>query len=492
MFKNTVLLFIVLSLFSCVSAHYLVVPEEPEISFFDRADFDSTDLFIDRIVIKGLTSSDLKETVHEDGSITYSYLNENLPLFKQSVIDFIKASNNFRSIIISSEDSIEEISGESINTINNTNDINQQLTLNLMFEPSHTAKRTIIFDILTVYPGAGFMWPFNPVWGDINVKFSAAITNGEGEVVYEYRNVDETPYSMYFYTHFNKKRFEKKLAFLYKEILNEFTEDLRQNKDSILRTSSISSPEIIVNDSFESVKPMLKKGNNYALVIGINEYENFANLNTAVKDADVISSILKEKYNFDVQKINNASRSDILNAISKYRSFLSEEDNFMIYYAGHGWLDEKANRGYWFPTDATENSPVNWIANDDLTAEIRAMNANHVLVVSDSCYSGTLTRGITVAELNPKHIEALEAKKARTVLTSGGIETVSDSGFYGHSVFAWEFIKALKNIDEPTDMTSIFPDIRRGVLLNSDQTPDYSDIRMAGHEGGDFIFFPNN
>jgi hypothetical protein len=26
------------------------------------------------------------------------------------------------------------------------------------------------------------------------------------------------------------------------------------------------------------------------------------------------------------------------------------------------------------------------------------------------------------------------------------------------------------------------------VVLNADQTPQYSDIRRAGHDGGDFLF----
>jgi hypothetical protein len=36
--------------------------------------------------------------------------------------------------------------------------------------------------------------------------------------------------------------------------------------------------------------------------------------------------------------------------------------------------------------------------------------------------------------------------------------------------------------------TELFTKIRRPVMLNSDQTPEYSDIRKAGHEGGDFLF----
>jgi hypothetical protein len=36
----------------------------------------------------------------------------------------------------------------------------------------------------------------------------------------------------------------------------------------------------------------------------------------------------------------------------------------------------------------------------------------------------------------------------------------------------------------------LFAPVRRKVVLNADQTPVYSDIRQAGHDGGEFIFDP--
>ena len=30
------------------------------------------------------------------------------------------------------------------------------------------------------------------------------------------------------------------------------------------------------------------------------------------------------------------------------------------------------------------------------------------------------------------------------------------------------------------------------MIVNADQTPEYSDIRLAGHDGGDFLFVPVN
>jgi hypothetical protein len=34
----------------------------------------------------------------------------------------------------------------------------------------------------------------------------------------------------------------------------------------------------------------------------------------------------------------------------------------------------------------------------------------------------------------------------------------------------------------------LFNSIRRPVMVNADQTPQYSDVRRAGHDGGDFLF----
>jgi len=69
------------------------------------------------------------------------------------------------------------------------------------------------------------------------------------------------------------------------------------------------------------------------------------------------------------------------------------------------------------------------------------------------------------------------------------LEPVIDSGGKGgHSVFATAFIEALKANEKIIDGTELFTQIRRPVILNSDQTPEYADIRKAGHEGGDFLF----
>ena len=234
--------------------------------------------------------------------------------------------------------------------------------------------------------------------------------------------------------------------------------------------------------------PDLDYGSYHALVIGNNSYRHLPDLRTAVADARRISDILEELYGFEVSRLENANRTQILRLVSDLRKKISEKDNLLIYYAGHGHLDEGAGEGYWLPVDADPEDPSNWLMTDQIVGQIRAMSAKHVLIVSDSCFSGVLTRGIKIVEKTPSYIARMTNSKARLALTSGGLEPVADSGGSGHSVFAAKFISLLEANRSVLDGTQLFSELRPEVMLNSDQTPEYGRIRKAGDNGGDFLF----
>jgi hypothetical protein len=84
-------------------------------------------------------------------------------------------------------------------------------------------------------------------------------------------------------------------------------------------------------------------------------------------------------------------------------------------------------------------TPSNWILADVLTTDVRVLPARHVLIVSDSCYSGGLTRDADVA-VRPADrsvfLEKMLSARSRTLMASGGNEPVTDGGGSGHSVFA--------------------------------------------------------
>ena len=235
--------------------------------------------------------------------------------------------------------------------------------------------------------------------------------------------------------------------------------------------------------------PSINFGRYYALIIGNNNYLHLPQLKTARNDAARVADILENYYGFSVNLLVDAKRSEILLALNRFRKKLHKDDNLLIYYAGHGWLDEEADEGYWLPIDADSDNDVHWISNSSITSKLKAINAKHILVVADSCYSGKLSRGVHISHRNPNYFYRISRKKARSVLSSGGLEPVIDSGGSGnHSIFASALLNALMENKGIMDGTMLFLKIRRPVMLNADQTPEYSDIRKAGHQGGDFLF----
>lgn len=230
-------------------------------------------------------------------------------------------------------------------------------------------------------------------------------------------------------------------------------------------------------------------GNYYALVIGIDNYQNLPDLKAAVRDARAVADVLKNDYGFDVTFLEDPTRGDILDELDELRESLGYRDNLLIYYAGHGWLDEDANRGYWLPADAKKNRRSRWLSNATLTDTLRSLQAKHVMVVADSCFSGTLTRATSIGLKSGDYWRRMANKRARVAITSGGLEPVEDvNQLSKHSPFAQAFLNALRGNEAIIDGTSLFNKIRRPVMINANQTPEYSDVRSAGHDGGDFLF----
>ena len=231
-------------------------------------------------------------------------------------------------------------------------------------------------------------------------------------------------------------------------------------------------------------------GDYHALVIGIADYKFLPKLETAVNDAKAVSRTLKEDYGFKVSTLIDPDRVTIIDALDEYRETLGPDDNLLIYYAGHGWLDEDADRGYWLPVNAKPKRWSGWMSNGTITDTLKALNAKHVMLVADSCYSGTLVRGVEIETRTREgdYWKKMAAKWARVAITSGGLEPVADKGGGDYSPFAKAFIDALGDNDTIMDGTQLFSKLRRPVMVAAQQTPQYSDVRQAGHDGGDFLF----
>jgi len=156
------------------------------------------------------------------------------------------------------------------------------------------------------------------------------------------------------------------------------------------------------------------------------------------------------------------------------------------------------------PVDGKLNSPSNWISTIDISDFLGRMSARHVLVVADSCYSGALTRSdypqlkVGVSEEAREHwLKTMSEKSSRTVLSSGDLTPVLDTGGVGsseHSVFTKAFLDVLRENNKILEGRMLYTQIAAQVAytasLEQEQIPQYLPIRSAGHESGDFLFVP--
>jgi hypothetical protein len=172
-------------------------------------------------------------------------------------------------------------------------------------------------------------------------------------------------------------------------------------------------------------------GTYHALIIGNNNYQHWNPLRTAVRDAEQFRDVLVRRYTFPAENVlllKDASRVDILRGLDWLKDRSTADDRVLIYYAGHGEYDEKED-GYWVPVEASTDNRYSHLSNSDVLNQLRAIEARHKLLVSDSCFSGNLlTRGAVRAPASGWNDERYfrEKNKLQAVmgLTSGGNEPV--------------------------------------------------------------------
>ena len=242
----------------------------------------------------------------------------------------------------------------------------------------------------------------------------------------------------------------------------------------------------------------LSLGAFHALVVGNSDYTVYRRLRTAVNDAEAVATLLRERYGFKVKLLRNATRAQMLSELYELRERLTESDNLLIYYAGHGELDQVSQRGYWLPVDAEAGNTTSWISNSDVSDLVNLIPAKHLLVVADSCYSARTTSTpdpfarMTQEEL-ASALQTVSATRARMVMTSGGMEPVLDSRGGQNSMFAQIFLQSLETNDAVLLGRALFQRIQLRVQAvpqrwTVPQGPEYAPIKDAGHGGGDFLF----
>jgi Caspase domain len=238
-----------------------------------------------------------------------------------------------------------------------------------------------------------------------------------------------------------------------------------------------------------------------ALIIGNDRYQDtdgrWKPLTTAVSDARAVKKVLEKQYGFsDIEILENATRREVLKAFEGLSSKVLPNDNVLVYYAGHGFMESETQRGFWVPVDAKGIDNTTFLRNSTIRDELTtiASRAKHTLLVSDSCFSGSLlrrgTRGISGVSDSEQYYKKVSNKKSVQIMAAGGLEFVDDNyRDSDHSPFTYFFLNELKNNDRPMlTLSELSTNVEKAVANNVDQVPESGVLQGAGDELGEFIF----
>jgi parallel beta-helix repeat protein len=187
----------------------------------------------------------------------------------------------------------------------------------------------------------------------------------------------------------------------------------------------------------------------YALIIGIEEYDELPQRYAGKNDANTIYNLLVNGYGYSSSNEHietlidgEATKTNIINHIDEFRQKVDSNDIFIFYFAGHG---ERNRMGMEFicPVDAKED-PIkdivtNIIGDYTLREEFDKYDVGRLICIFDSCFSGGMTLE-TDSEAGDK--EGIDRDSTVVLMACKADETAFGNDKIKHGLFTYNLYKA--------------------------------------------------
>jgi len=204
--------------------------------------------------------------------------------------------------------------------------------------------------------------------------------------------------------------------------------------------------------------------NVWALVVGINEYQNVRNLKYAVNDAQAFYSLLVKQNQIPKENVilltdQQASLRNLRRALgTQLKKRAGKEDMVIIFFAGHGATEKDASspdgdglEKYLLPVDAElEDIYTSAIPMREISHIFRRIKSERIIFIADACYSGA-SGGRTVnvsgirSSLSEAFLDRVASGKGTIIITASGANEVSmESEEFKHGIFSYFLLEGLK------------------------------------------------
>jgi formylglycine-generating enzyme required for sulfatase activity len=240
----------------------------------------------------------------------------------------------------------------------------------------------------------------------------------------------------------------------------------------------------------EDLKPELQRGDDYLMVVAIDEYEHCPKLSNCVKDAKGFITVMQKQYKLSKDNTftlfnEEATRSNVIRTLKELRPKIGKKDSLIIYFSGHGEVED--DQGYWVPVDGKPKEEWDYISATQIKTQLNAIDSFHTLVIADACFAGSFFISYKATELY------LSNRRSRLgISASHSRERALDGNPGENSPFATELLRVLKNNQDALPVDRLFTMVRDRVAKTTRgrQTPIFKHLDLKGDDQGQYVFLP--
>ena len=248
--------------------------------------------------------------------------------------------------------------------------------------------------------------------------------------------------------------------------------------------------EIATSDIDTPANKRVARAHDIALIVGVENYKSVPQAKFAEHDVKAVAVHLEALGVPHDNIVSLVGPSATMSGISKFIEAwlpknVAEDSHVYFYFSGHGTRDPITGNAYLVPWDGDLNFleqsayPLQRIYD-----KLSALPAKKIVVLLDSCFSGTGDRSVASSGLRPL-VNAVEtrAPPKLTVLTaSSSNETAGSLDSQGHGLFTYYLLKSLMSAEVASSTMTyrqLHSDVQQSVVneahrQNREQHPQLS------------------
>lgn len=207
----------------------------------------------------------------------------------------------------------------------------------------------------------------------------------------------------------------------------------------------------------------------WVLAIGVSKYQDpRIDLKYADNDAQRIAQILKTQEGLLFREVftkvlvnEQATREEILKAMSEFLGQAVQEDVVLIFIAGHGLQDRQTKSYYFVPHNAnTDNLVYAGLPMPMFEEAVKRLriNVNKLILWMDTCHAGAVSVSARGVNMGEDLAEALEQGSGQYVLSASkaGEESMEDDSYRfeaeerAHGAFTYSLLQGLRGAAKDT------------------------------------------